>query len=89
VRIESIVALKVRWDLESLLPSAYSNVVFYVRYQYLWTKMTDESCEFWHSDAQANSCLIIPLFWQVRNMDVTDFFLNADSLIADQYVCLL
>jgi len=31
VHIESIVGLKVSWDLESLLPSASSYIVLYVR----------------------------------------------------------
>ena len=52
-------------------------------------QITDESCNFWHKDAQANSCLTILLFWQVMNMDVTDFLLNADILVADQYICPL
>jgi hypothetical protein len=89
VHIERIVALEVRWDLESLLPSASSNTLPYVCYQYLWTEMGDESCDFWHSHVQANSCFIILLFWQVTIMAVADFLLNADSLVAGQYICPL
>jgi len=50
--------------------------------------MSDESCDFWHSHVPANSCLIILLFWEVTNLDVADFLLNAGSLVADQYTGL-
>jgi len=46
VNIASIVALKVRWAFESLLPPASSTIVLSVRYQYLWTEMIDESVIF-------------------------------------------